>query len=83
VGRAYARAPSTAMKIAIAAGGLIAVVVVFGVLTAAKRFAEHVGLVRSLDSEEPSFPAAVPPPPPTVVARDPVTVPLDAAAAPP
>ena len=72
------------MKIAIAAGGLIAVVVVFGVLTAAKRFAEHVGLVRSFDSEEPSaFPAAVPPPAPTVIARDPVTVPLDAAAAPP
>ncbi len=72
------------MKIAIAAGGLVSVLVVFGVLTLAKSVAVQLGIVRSPLAEEPAAASAAPPlPQAAMTARDPVVVPsvvpLDAA----
>jgi serine/threonine-protein kinase len=77
VQKAYARAPGAGMKIAIAAGGLVAVLVVFGVLTLAKGMAVRLGIVRSPEAEPPVLPAAEAlPPQPAATARDPIVVPV-------
>ena len=78
--RAYGRAPSTGFKVAIAAGGLIAVLFLFGLLTVGKMVARSIGLT-SPEVETTTQTATMPPAaaPTTAKTRDPVVVPLDAA----
>jgi hypothetical protein len=73
-------ASGRALKLAIATGGLLAVLVVFGVLTLGKMVVRRAGLVSS-DVETTAKTATMPPAmtAPVAKARDPVVVPLDAA----
>lgn len=69
--------PSTAVKIAVVAGGVIAVLIVFGLLTGAKLAARSFGLIPPAASGEPTS-AARPKLAFTARRPDPVSVPLDA-----
>ena len=57
VSRASPRPPSTTLKVAIAVGGVLAVLLAFGILTVAKMAARSMGMLEAA-SAAPSFPAA-------------------------
>jgi hypothetical protein len=73
VRRVYARSPARSMKIAIAIGGVLAVLIGFGALTMAKLLAQSFGIMKS----ERGAPAKAASPASTR------TTPLDAGRAPP
>lgn len=56
--RAIRRSPSTTVKVAIAAGGLVAVLLAFGVLTLLKMAAQSVGVLEAVGADAPHAPAA-------------------------
>lgn len=76
--------PGTKMKVAVAVGGLLAVLLAFGILTAVKMAAQSVGVLPAVGAE----PSAAPPPAASMVATvqrpsSAVTVTLDAGRPPP
>jgi serine/threonine protein kinase len=56
--RAIRRSPSTTMKLAIAAGGVIAVLLAFGALTLLKMAAQSMGMLSSVSADPPYDPPA-------------------------
>ncbi len=83
--RVVRRSPSTTMKLAIAAGGLVAVLLAFGVLTVAKMVAESMGVLAPPGAEKAQAGPSVAPPPMVTIAgpSQAVTVTLDAGRRPP
>jgi serine/threonine-protein kinase len=83
--RAVRRSPSTTMKLAIALGGLLAVLLAFGVLTVAKMVAQSLGMIASPAAEQAQAGPSVAPPPMATIAgpSQAVTVTLDAGRRPP
>ena len=73
---------TTGMKVAIAAGGLIAIIFVFGLLTLGKMVARSIGLTSpevETTTQTATMPPAAVPTGTGAKTRDPVVVPLDAA----
>jgi serine/threonine-protein kinase len=86
VRRAYGRAPGRGLKIAIMIGGVVAVLLSFLLLSAVKRAAQSLGVVSTSSSARAAAAAETTAPPvfaTATVRRDPIIVPLDAAAASP
>ena len=83
--RAVRRSPSTTMKLAIAVGGIIAVLLAFGVLTVVKMVAQSMGMLSAASADNaPSAPSFDPPPVASIAGpSQAVTVTLDAGRPPP